>query len=241
MKAWWLACVLALWAPMAAAAPPAADAAGLAGRYELVGMMETAAELDLRADGRFSWAMSVGSLDMVAEGNWTLAHGFVTLKADGADAEIAKLIRLERVGRVEEWRPLLPADHPLQAHPRGIAVRILDVDGYGPSSFMAFAGLEGGGGLDWQAESLGETDRWSIADLAPGQQVAALHVLVAAQLSRDIDVTLKPGDVAEVAISLAPLREQEKLLMMTLEVDKDGALTPDSQRFSERPARYVRY
>ena len=79
------------------------------------------------------------------------------------------------------------------------------------------------------------------ADAAPGTVVDKLHGLIAARLSRDMDVTLKPGDVAEIDISPAALGDEERFLMMTLEIGKDGTLTPEDERLSERPARYVRY
>lgn len=244
MKSWLALLVMCLAVALPAvvfAAPPTGTMPDPVGRYMLVGKMETGSELELRKDGRFTWLYSVGSLDMQAEGEWKRLQDFVVLKADGADTEIAKVFQLTRVGRINEWLPRLSADHPLHAHPDAIAVRLFDVDGYGPSSFMAFAGSSDGQPFELEGESLGETDRWYFADAAPGTVVDKLHVLIAAKLSRDMDVALKPGDVAEIAISPAALGDKEQFLMMTLEIGKDGTLTPDEERFSERPARYVRY
>lgn len=244
MKPWLVSFTLMLAATLpllATATPPTSAAPDPVGRYLLVGKMETASELELRKDGRFSWLYSVGSLDMQAEGKWKRLQDFVVLKADGVDTEIAKVFQLKHVGRIDEWLPRLSADHPLRKHPNGIAVRLFDVDGYGPSSFLAFARSNDGQPFDLQGESLGETDRWFFADAAPGTVVDKLQVLIAAKLSREIDVTLKSGDVAEIAISPAALGDQERFLMMTLEIGKDGTLTPDEERFLERPARYVRY
>ena len=244
MKSWLISftLMLAVALPLlASAAQPKGAAPDPVGRYLLQGKMETASELELRKDGRFRWLYSVGGLDMEAEGDWKRMQDFVVLKADGADAEIAKVFQLKRVGRIDEWLPRLPADHPLRGHPNAIAVRLFDVDAYGPSSFMALAGSSDGQPFDLNGESLSETDRWFFAEAAPGTVVDKLHVLIAARLSRDMDVTLKPGDVAEIDISPAALGDEERFLMMTLEIGKDGTLTPDDERLSERPARYVRY
>ncbi len=243
MRSWWLSLPLMLWAALPVRAMDESPAQALpdpAGRYRLVDVMETASGIEFGKDGRFRWFYTVGGLDMYAEGEWKRMQDFIVLKADGADAELAKVFRLERVGRISEWLPHLPADHPVRAHPDGIAVRMLDVDGVGPSSFMAFAGRSDGTSLKWQGETLGESDRWFYADAAPGTVVDQLHVLIAARLSRDIDVTLKPGDAADIVVSPAALGEEERFLMMTLEIDKDGSLIPDAERLSERPARYVR-
>ena len=243
MKRWMSVLVLMLVAPIAALAQSPSPADALpdpVGHYRLVGQMETAAWLDIGKDGRFRWQLSVGSLDMDVQGDWKRIHDMVVLKADGADAEIAKVIRLDRVSRVDDWTPRLPADHPLNVNPAGIAVRLVDADGIGPASFLAFASTLDHKNVELHDRLLGETDRWLIADAAPGLAINQLHVLIAAKLSRDMDVTLKPGDVAEIVISPAVLGEQERFLMMTLIIGKDGALIPDEERFSERPPRYVR-
>lgn len=204
--------------------------------------METAAGLELGKDGRFRWGLSVGSLDMFAQGEWKRTGDFVILKADDADAELAKLLMLQRVSKVGEWLPRLPADHPLHLHPEGVAVRMLNLDDDGGAgSLYAFAADGKGEAVEWKDESLGEKDRWFIADVGPGESINVFHVMVAARLSRDIDIELKPGDVAEIAYSEAALQGEPKFLMLTLEIDKDGSLIPDAERFSDRPARYVRY
>ncbi|MBK6708310.1 MAG: hypothetical protein IPG54_12815 [Sphingomonadales bacterium] len=67
------------------AGPPAeigkADAA-LAGHYYLSGVMETGSELRLKADGRFDWYISYGSVDQGAQGRWGRDGQTVTLVAD---------------------------------------------------------------------------------------------------------------------------------------------------------------
>ena len=69
----------------AALAQPVADSGGqatassLAGNYRLGGVMETAAELQLEADGSYKWMLIVGSLDLYSEGRWTQSEGQVIL------------------------------------------------------------------------------------------------------------------------------------------------------------------
>ncbi|WP_417595251.1 hypothetical protein [Parasphingorhabdus sp.] len=75
-------CALAL-APVALA-QPAQDSgsptvSSLAGNYRLAGVMETAAELQLDADGSYKWMLIVGSLDLYSEGKWTQVDGQVIL------------------------------------------------------------------------------------------------------------------------------------------------------------------
>lgn len=64
-------------------APPFAIAAPEKARhYYLQGVMETGSELLLRPDGRFQWYLSVGALDLFAEGRWVEAEGAILLTAE---------------------------------------------------------------------------------------------------------------------------------------------------------------
>ncbi len=49
------------------------------GFYRLVGVMETASQLQLAADGTYKWMLIVGSLDLFSEGKWTESNGHVIL------------------------------------------------------------------------------------------------------------------------------------------------------------------
>ena len=55
------------------------EASSLTGNYRLGGVMETAAQLQLDADGRYKWMLIVGSLDLYSEGKWKQAGGQVIL------------------------------------------------------------------------------------------------------------------------------------------------------------------
>src|SRR3954454_2634187 len=63
-----LAGLLLIAAP--ASAPPASTAAGYAGYYETK-QMDVAGGLELKADGKFRYALSYGAVDEEGEGNWT--------------------------------------------------------------------------------------------------------------------------------------------------------------------------
>lgn len=76
------AALLALFvtaAPLLAAPCEKADA-GLAGRYQLTGVMETGSIIVLAADGRFGYMLTVGAYDEVAEGCWRRDGGSVLLE-----------------------------------------------------------------------------------------------------------------------------------------------------------------
>ncbi|MFK7842071.1 MAG: hypothetical protein AB8B54_07390 [Sphingorhabdus sp.] len=55
------------------------EESALPGSYRLAGMMETASQLLLEADGSYKWMMIVGSLDLYSEGRWTKADSQVIL------------------------------------------------------------------------------------------------------------------------------------------------------------------
>ncbi|GAB5481369.1 MAG: hypothetical protein Pars92KO_11260 [Parasphingorhabdus sp.] len=54
----------------------------LLGRYYLRGVMETASGLQLSDDGSFQWYLSVGALDIISGGSWSVQDGQVTLIYD---------------------------------------------------------------------------------------------------------------------------------------------------------------
>ncbi len=88
----------------------------LVGVYALSGMMETASALELRADGRFAWYLSVGALDMIGEGRW----------ARSGDNQIL-------LDTVPAYRPPQVALVGTRREPAaGIHVRIVDADGRTP-------------------------------------------------------------------------------------------------------------
>lgn len=68
----------------------------LVGHYYLSGVMETGSELLLKADGRFDWYMSYGSVDQIAKGRWGRSGETVTLFADLPSAD-APLFRADEV------------------------------------------------------------------------------------------------------------------------------------------------
>lgn len=70
--------------------------ASLIGHYYLSGVMETGSELLLKADGKFEWYISYGSVDQIAKGRWGRTGQAVTLVADVPSAN-APLFRADEV------------------------------------------------------------------------------------------------------------------------------------------------
>jgi hypothetical protein len=100
-----LSMALALCAsPVIASAQSPATNAGqvdpvLVGHYGMSGIMETASELLLKADGRFEWYMSYGSVDLQAKGNWHRSGDTVSLVSDPRTPDTA----LFRPDKQEVW------------------------------------------------------------------------------------------------------------------------------------------
>ena len=63
-----------------AAAPPSA-VQDVAGQYE-INQMEMGGGLELRANGRFRYALEYGAVSEVAEGKWAVENGTVRLTTD---------------------------------------------------------------------------------------------------------------------------------------------------------------
>lgn len=241
-----------------AAAPVVAAGKDPVGRYRLVGQMETAAQLELRKDGRFRWLYSVGGLDMDVQGDWKRLHDTVILKADNADAMLEKVIVLEGTRKTADLLPTLAADHPLRVQPNAIAVRMDNPSEFGNSSLYAFALDEKGEPIAWQVSPADEQGRWFIGELPPGKTIKQVQLVVSknhaegfpikaermmaltgVQLARDVDITLEPGEVAQFVLNEEPLRAAPTMLMMSLDIGKDGSLFHDGL-YSEDSPRYVR-
>jgi hypothetical protein len=81
----------------ASAAPAAAQSTSLVGTYD-GGEMEIAAGLELRADGRFRYALSYGALDEEAAGTWTVSGSQVLLTSNRVAAPRFVLVSRSRSG-----------------------------------------------------------------------------------------------------------------------------------------------
>lgn len=79
----------------------AAGAAGadeVAGLYRLTGVMETASELALKADGTFEYVLIYGAADYQARGTWRREGGDVVLNTEGEARPPFRLVRGEASG-----------------------------------------------------------------------------------------------------------------------------------------------
>lgn len=242
------------------ATPTAAEGKEPVGRYRLVGQMETAAELELRKDGRFRWLYSVGGLDMDVQGDWKRMHSTVILKADKADAMLEKVIALEGIARTADLLPTLAADHPLRAQPNAIAVHMVNLGGLESSALYAFALDEAGEPIAWQASVVDEGGRWFTGELPAGKTIKQIQLVLSRThvsegfdirmeralategllLTRYVDIALKPGEMAEFVVSEEALQDEARMLMMSLKIAKDGSLLPGGQSDDESASRYVR-
>jgi hypothetical protein len=94
--------------PAAAPADPAHPVA-LIGEYD-GHQMEMGAGLELKADGRFRYALSYGAIDEEANGSWVADHGAVVLTSDHVTPP--RLVMLDQItGPANELRVALDVPH----------------------------------------------------------------------------------------------------------------------------------
>ena len=110
----------------APAAQPAHDPA-LAGLYRLRGQHDTVSELELRADGRFSFGFAAGALDLAAEGRWTSDGGNVIL--DTEPRPVSPVFSVGPVSRSAEAPLVIRVTNPAGRGLALIDVRIGFADG----------------------------------------------------------------------------------------------------------------
>lgn len=74
----------------AAALGPACGAGdrSVVGRYEMSGVMEVGSQLEIRADGSFTFALAYGANDQLGSGCWTQTDRVVALFADREGSRI---------------------------------------------------------------------------------------------------------------------------------------------------------
>lgn len=87
--------------------------ANLAGTYR-TGQIETAAALELNADGTFRYQLDYGAVSEAAEGHWTLADGSIALTSKPLAVEL--LLEIERSDAAFDGQPLSIEDRALVMH-----------------------------------------------------------------------------------------------------------------------------
>jgi hypothetical protein len=100
--------------------PPTPEAREVAGRYRLSGQPDEVAQLELRPDGRFRFALIAGALDARAEGRWRRESDAVLLNTE--PRPVAPAFRADRVKRVSG----VPVEIVVNA-PTGEGVALIDV------------------------------------------------------------------------------------------------------------------
>lgn len=208
------------------------SAAQIAGNYRLMGAMETAAWLELRPDGRFALALSVGSLDAQVEGDWLLNVDSVELRADGADAVLEQVFEIGVASPIEQWADGMPADHPLHAHPReGYFLRLVDMESVEPGALFAIAKLDDGSIVEWMEQwtAPAYSERWFVAEERPGRVIDEVVVFNGQRLNRTMQLRIRPEEVGHVMVNALPEPDTDDgfhFVMNVLDIDQDGRLVP---------------
>ena len=89
------------------------SAADLAGEYRTA-QIETAAALELNADGTFRYRLDYGAVSEAAQGRWTLADGSIELNSDPLAVEL--LLEIERSDAGFDGEALAVEDGALVLH-----------------------------------------------------------------------------------------------------------------------------
>jgi hypothetical protein len=90
-----------LFLAFAVIAPVSAASAqqGASGHYYLQGVMETGSELLLKPDGRYSWYLTVGSMDQFSDGRWEVVGTEIVLTPDATAPEAEYLPQRLTIGK----------------------------------------------------------------------------------------------------------------------------------------------
>lgn len=180
---WRLLTLLLLIAPMPSSAQPIAP-----GLYHAAQGPEMAAQLEIRADGHFSYALSYGALDEQAEGIWTATEKGITLTTQPKPKK--PLFRLDHEGR-EGIAPF----HILVLGPNGQGIAGVDIR----------LGFESGAIMTGYTQDYG----WTLGQSALGtplwiELVEPIHGLISPRFmignaTRSMTVTLIPNDLGVAA------------------------------------------
>lgn len=186
----------------AAARVGAEHPAALVGSYD-GGQMEIAAGLELRADGRFRYALSYGALDEEARGRWSVEDGRLLLTSDPVVPP--RFVLVESVAR-----------------PGGSLAMSLDVpQGMSRQYFHARITLADGRVIDRQLHDDG--DEWPIAPGAraasirltlPVFDVASTPVSLAGGTGHRLRFRFDANDLGKVAFARTPLRIEGGVLVL---------------------------
>ena len=211
-------CAFAL-APAAFAQPASegddqASASSLAANYHLAGVMETAAQLQLDADGSYKWVMMVGNLDLYSEGRWTQTGGQVILGPHrfGKDMPAFALGEAYPWGR-EEADAAYGSNTILLQNRAKWQCAFLDTGGYYQSSDDPAA-----------AEDLTPLQRYEAAAASEAQLRTEYEQAIAAYFARDLS---DPDDNLEISARSARRGWGQAV-----------AVLAKSARAAGKPARY---
>jgi hypothetical protein len=182
--------LLALCAAAPAPAPaPAADA--VSGKYRLAAGPDTAAELVLKPDGKFEYALEAGALDQHAAGRWT-RHGDV-LVLETLPKPVAPVFRVAP-------RSAPAADAP--------TLRVTSPNGHGISGVDFRLGFDTGGPIEDYTQKTGWTlptddhrhPRW-IELAEPIYGIVSPHYPITDDAPGTLNFVIVPNDIGVVDFS----------------------------------------
>jgi hypothetical protein len=190
----------------ASTAPAVAQSTSLVGTYD-GSQMEIAAGLELRADGRFRYALSYGALDEEAAGTWTVSGGQVLLTSDRVVAPRFVLVSRGRSG-----------DGVLQIGldvPKGLSRQYFDAVITSANGQTQRKQLSDDG-LSWRFTSANVPT--NVRMLLPLFSIISASVQVDPSSGYSLRFRFEPNDLGKVAFQATPL----KIVNAELLLDRHG-------------------
>lgn len=193
---------LALLIASSAGAP--ASAAGVEGRYRLVGEQDVASELLLTGDGRFAYGLAAGALDEQAEGRWT------------SDGKVVKLTT-EPTPKPAEFTVATAA----RTSEAPLRLRVTSPDGHGIAGVDFVIGFDSGPPTGGYTQEYGWTmeqeerrlPQW-IELSVPMYSLKSQRFPIDATRANDLGFVLIPNDLGTVDFEELPLIiEPDRLVM----------------------------
>lgn len=178
----------------ASTAPAVAQSTSLVGTYD-GGQMEIAAGLELRADGRFRYALSYGALDEEAAGTWTVSGSQVLLTSDPSVAPRFVLVSRSRSG---DERLQIGLDVPEGLSRQYFEAIITSTNGQTERKQLS------DGGLSWRFTSASVPT--SVRMLFPVFSIVSEPIRVDPNSGYSLRFRFEPNDLGKVAFQATPLK-----------------------------------
>jgi hypothetical protein len=199
---------------LAAGAAPGPGTELIAGRYNLQGVREVGAELELRSDGSFDFGIAYGGVDQSARGRWSVAGKVVTLVSNPTPPAGLSLIALsptllDRYGTEPDKPTLLVVK---------VSTPRLDMNWSNMEVMAEFSNGQKRGGVTGRTGMLGFLERaepeWKgavvqrVSVAYPKANVEPVWFTVDPRTTKSIEVNFEPGPMAPQAFERAQFRLQ---------------------------------